>query len=650
MIHKYVRLFGIPAILLAPSAFAQTKIMLDDADSGRVFEGIGAISQGGTSRNMVDYPAKLKSEILDYMFKPKFGANLQHFKVEIGGGENGTCGSEPTHALTREELSNPVPRGFEFWLMAEARKRNPKVMLDCLPWSYPYWVSSPFSQDSADWYVAFLDVAQKHYGLKMDWVAAAWNEHGTDLNWIAKTLRPTLDAHGYADVKLQAPDEDNKSWLIFDEMEKNPSANKVLQAVGYHYPSGWGPQLELEAKHATDKAIASGMPLWSSEEFTYSGKTWEKSMLLAQCYNKNYIRSRITKTEVWCMLSGIYPGIGYSGVGLMEAQTPWSGFYEVWPATWLTAHTTQFADPGWHYMDKACAKIDPATWGGSYVTLRDPKTGDWSMIVCADKPVTLDVKVAGKLAKGDVHVWKSNEKIQFVEEKPLHLANSAFTVSLEGNSVYTLSTTTGQKKGAHPAPPPSADFPLPYKDDFESYAAGMIPKYLCDQKGSFETTNRSDEKGICLKQIVPKEGIPWGGRAGFPNTVFGDKLWTDYTIQADVLIAAGKAGIGGRYTYGQFLGWDFALTADGSWSVQVPFVADGQESVKPLGNGKIDGFTPGKWHHLAVSLKGEDMLVTVDGKEVTRVKYEGYAKRKNGLAYLLSSYDPNCFDNLSVTP
>ena len=154
---------AIPVVVLAVglgTASAETKIVLDDADSGRVFEGIGAISQGGTSRNMVDYPAKLKSEILDYMFKPKFGANLQHFKVEIGGGENGTCGSEPTHALTREELAKPVPRGFEFWLMAEARKRNPRMMLDCLPWSYPSWVSSPFSQDSADWYVAFLDVAK----------------------------------------------------------------------------------------------------------------------------------------------------------------------------------------------------------------------------------------------------------------------------------------------------------------------------------------------------------------------------------------------------------------------------------------------------------------------------------------------------------
>ncbi|MEI7928785.1 MAG: hypothetical protein WCH40_09560, partial [Verrucomicrobiales bacterium] len=107
---KYVKLCGFTAMMLVRPAFAQTKIVLDDADSGRVFEGIGAISQGGTSRNMVDYPAKLKSEILDYMFKPKFGANLQHFKVEIGGGENGTCGSEPTHALTREELANPLLR------------------------------------------------------------------------------------------------------------------------------------------------------------------------------------------------------------------------------------------------------------------------------------------------------------------------------------------------------------------------------------------------------------------------------------------------------------------------------------------------------------------------------------------------------------
>ncbi len=88
MNHTYIRLCGIAAILLAPPAFAQTKIVLDDADKGRVFEGIGVVSAGASTRNLVDYPEKLRAEVLDYMFKPKFGANLQHLKVEIGGGEN----------------------------------------------------------------------------------------------------------------------------------------------------------------------------------------------------------------------------------------------------------------------------------------------------------------------------------------------------------------------------------------------------------------------------------------------------------------------------------------------------------------------------------------------------------------------------------
>jgi len=163
MTNRLVVVCAVIVLMMTPLVSAETRIVLDDSDSGRVFEGIGVVSAGASTRNLADYPEKQKSEILDYMFKPKFGASLQHLKVEIGGGENSTCGSEATHALTREELADPKPRGYEFWLMAEARKRNPKILLDCLPWSYPGWISSPFSQDSADWYVAFLDVAKKHY-------------------------------------------------------------------------------------------------------------------------------------------------------------------------------------------------------------------------------------------------------------------------------------------------------------------------------------------------------------------------------------------------------------------------------------------------------------------------------------------------------
>ena len=49
------------------------------------FMGIGGLSGGGaTSRLLVDYKEPQRSEVLDYLFKPNFGANLQILKVEIG--------------------------------------------------------------------------------------------------------------------------------------------------------------------------------------------------------------------------------------------------------------------------------------------------------------------------------------------------------------------------------------------------------------------------------------------------------------------------------------------------------------------------------------------------------------------------------------
>ena len=58
--------------------------MLDMAELGRAFDGLGAISGGGaTSRLLVDYPAAQQEQILDYLFKPNFGASLQILKVEI---------------------------------------------------------------------------------------------------------------------------------------------------------------------------------------------------------------------------------------------------------------------------------------------------------------------------------------------------------------------------------------------------------------------------------------------------------------------------------------------------------------------------------------------------------------------------------------
>eukprot|EP01052_Picozoa_sp_SAG31_P077131 SAG31_NODE_36469_length_313_cov_0.696262_1_plen_47_part_10 len=46
---------------------------------------------------LVDYPEQQRNELLDLLFKPKFGMALQTVKVEIGCDGDTTQGSEPTH-------------------------------------------------------------------------------------------------------------------------------------------------------------------------------------------------------------------------------------------------------------------------------------------------------------------------------------------------------------------------------------------------------------------------------------------------------------------------------------------------------------------------------------------------------------------------
>jgi galactosylceramidase len=652
-----------PILLAIQPLIAATEITLDARSPGRVFEGIGAVSAGANTRNLPDYPEKERAEVLDYLFKPKFGAALQHLKVEIGGGDNSTCGSEPSHVITREELADPKPRGYEFWFMAEARKRNPAIQLDCLPWCYPGWISGRFSQDSADWFASFLDVAKKHHGLKLDWVAAAQNECGTDLKWVAHVLRPTLDRHGYDKVKIQGPDDASRPlWKIFQEFSKDPAYDRVLQAVGYHYPSNWLPKLEDDNYAAPEAVKATGKPLWASEEFSLSGQTWDNALLWARIINKNYIRDRITKTEAWCPVDALTPGIMWEGTGLMQANQPWTGHYEVWPAIWTTAHTTQFAEPGWRYLDSACGKFDPVTWKGSYVALRNPATKDWSLIVCTDKEETVAVRVENGLKTGPVHVWKSTAEAQFIRQPDAPKRDGVVVLTLEKNAVYTLGTTDGQSKGDLPASPAARPFPFPYEENFDACHPGQTPKYISDQKGTFETVVRPGG-GLCLQQIVPKEGILWFPKYRTPFTVWGDKNWTDYTVKADVLVNGGSVELGGRWLRTGII--DFrkaelhepriALRHDGTWELisceEVQTENKGKKETKVTSriaaSGTVANFDPKTWHTLSLTFNGGKVSASIDGETVGTCDAGG---KKNGLAFLASSYDPNCFDNLSVSP
>jgi galactosylceramidase len=634
---------------LASPSFAETPmgsptiIRLDSTSPGRVFEGIGAVSAGASTRLLLDYPEPQRGEILDFLFKPKFGAGFQHLKVEIGSGENSTCGSEPSHAVTREELADPQPRGYEFWFMAEARKRNPGIILDCLPWGYPSWVGDRFSQASADWFVAFLETARKHYGLELDWISAGQNEMGTDLNWIRKNLRPALDAHGFSKVKLQAPDDDSEFWQVFDTLEKDPEMDRLINAVGYHYVDGREPW-EIDQKggrDATEKAKRSGKPLWASEEWSQSGGQWgdKGALYLARLMNKLYTRDRITKFEIWCPIDSIYDQIIWADTGAMQADTPWCGHYTVWPAVWAVAHTTQFAEPGWVYVDGACGQLDADTWRGSHVALRNPQTGDWSVIVVTDKKRKIQLEIGDGLKAGAIQVWKSTETEQFIQQAPLQLQKGSVELELEPNAIYTLTSTTGQQKGSHGVPPERKPFPFPFKETFESYRPGDTPRYFSDQKGSFEVY-QWPRGGLCLAQIVPEQGSLWYDNWLLkPHTLFGDTQWENCAIEADVYLSGGDVEIGGRYADREKLGYRWILTSDGRWQLNWQYTT--------LAAGQVVKFNPSAWHHLRLEMQGDQIVGFLDGTKLATVTDRSGAK---GMAFLASTYGRNLFDNVLVEP
>ena len=51
-----------------------------------------------------------------------------------------TDGTEPSHMHSRGDLS--CERGYEFWLLQEARARNPSIKTYALSWALPHWVGN----------------------------------------------------------------------------------------------------------------------------------------------------------------------------------------------------------------------------------------------------------------------------------------------------------------------------------------------------------------------------------------------------------------------------------------------------------------------------------------------------------------------------
>ena len=69
-------------VLAAVSADPRlNEVNVDPSGAGLAYDGAGGLSAGASSRLLFDYAEPARSEILDFLYKPNFGANLHICKV-----------------------------------------------------------------------------------------------------------------------------------------------------------------------------------------------------------------------------------------------------------------------------------------------------------------------------------------------------------------------------------------------------------------------------------------------------------------------------------------------------------------------------------------------------------------------------------------
>jgi Glycosyl hydrolase family 59 len=669
-----------------PDGHPDATIVIDGSRPGPTFQGIGAISGGGgNSRLLIDYPPAQRAQILDYLFKPHYGASLQLLKLEIGGGGYSTDGSEPSVEEQQGQLS--CGAGYEFWLARQAMARNPAIKIYGLQWTAPSWVSGGrgqtlWTQADVNYVIDWLRCARAN-GLNVSYLGG-WNERYTSAPWQQAwfiMLRKALDAAGFAGTQIVAADRSPRqsprsglpsyypdiTWPVMTGpalVGRGVAASVAAQTpfglsvdvMGVHDTCGFPTSGYVCESTEAARALSTrlGKPLWESELGATPATTTDPAAPgpggLARAINNAYDQARITGIIVWPLLDAIPPDLFAENKGLIFADRPWSGYYHVNPLTWVIAQTTQFVPPGWEHVGGANGSL-PGDKGGSYDTYQAPDHSAWSMVLqtsVAERAHLLKIHLAGGLPDRRVHVWSTGLRGggQFVRGRDIAPRSGTFTAEVQPGRVYTFTTTTGQSSAGGRAPGVPAAAPMPPRYTAAPDGAGMA-NMLAPMDGTFGYVH-----GV-LTQTSVGEPVEWHypGPSPFPYAVVGWNSWRNYTVSATVSLPAARRGAAppgamviarftgySKSTVSQFRGYELAVRSDGTWRI----TRNGPRAAT-LATGRV---AAARSYRLSLTANGPRITARINGARVAAVNGSAFSQGLAGIGSL--GYYPVQYSGFTV--
>uniref|UniRef100_A0A670Y5S5 Galactosylceramidase n=1 Tax=Pseudonaja textilis TaxID=8673 RepID=A0A670Y5S5_PSETE len=535
-----------------------------------------------TSRLLVNYQEPYRSQILDYLFKPNFGASLQLLKVEIGGDAQSTDGTEPSHM--HYENDENYFRGYQWWLMKEAKKRNPFIKLIGLPWAFPGWIGRgmdwpyDYPDVTAYYIISWIIGAKKYHDLDIDYIGI-WNERSFNSKYI-KILRYTLDKQDLHRVQIIASDYLWEPISFF--MLTDSELHEAISVIGAHYP---GTETVKNAQLTQKK-------LWSSEDYsTFNNEVGASCW--ARILNQNYVNGNMTATLAWNLVASYYEELPFGRCGLMTAQEPWSGHYSVNSPIWITECIRPPLPSYVVSPQKAVFHLK-----GSFIS-----EGILTLSLGLDEIYTLTTLTTGH--KSSSSEPPPSQRFPSTYKDDFNIRNPPFSEA-------------------------------PYFAD----QTGVFEYFI--------NASDPGEHVFTLRQVVTQRPITWVMDAVNTISIIGSYKWVNFIITCDIYIESNKGGafIAGRISKAGIYvasakGIFFWVFPDGTYQVTGD-LAGNEILMKGL-----SGVQANRWHTLTLILKGSNISGMLNGYPLWE-NVTTHSPENGWAAIGTHSFELTQFDNFHV--
>lgn len=549
------------------------------------YDGMGGLAAVGGARLLFEYPEPLRSAILDLMFKPSGGAAMQILKTEQQGDMDSSYGSGPSYAHTRGD--SDINRGIYLpWLIQEAKKRRPDIVLYTLSWGAPFWVGngSYYSQDGIDYHLGYLQAARSELGVTFDY-AGIWNESPWERAYI-KNLRSALDAAGFNRTQIVMPDGADSgcsdcppSWGAgaASALNMDPELAKAVAVLGLHTSDPEG------VEFSTASSLPRGIRFWNSENNVVDGPQPQFDPIPGQPYGSglgwprvmitNYVRGGATATILCPIMHSWSWNLGRENHGFAQVTQPWSGAAELGSAFWSQAHFTQLTEVGWQFVDgggsgELCDSdsgprirlAEQRKEGGStglvqcdlvWATLAPPDQSEVTIVAVnsGPDPIQLNLRFTGLLLAAArearaLAVWQTNETEYFAAQPSLAAptaAGDSINITIPARAVLSVSTVKTASRVAFDSPKRAA-VPLPLTRTFDDQAEGEPGASLSDIFGAFTVADDATASGsnrvLWQGAVADPQGNCWHGSGnGAPaTTVYAGTNFANVNVSADLLL------------------------------------------------------------------------------------------------------------------